>query len=184
MSAGRGTPRVPPSTVSISGNVTVQTGALPAGTTPTNSNFVIPRTVEQASAALPGAGAFTSQAFSVIPLGTRRVTYWITYTRGAAGGFPALRAEVSNGTDQVNFHVLNAASLLPGTGTPVTSDFASLNFYREELLGPVPPDASAIDYELTFEVPPGTTGIRLLAAERGVTATPGTAAWAFTGGAP
>lgn len=155
----------------------------PPGATSVPTNFVVPRTVERAPAALPGAGAFTAQAFSPVPLGTRRVTYWITYARsaGVPGGFPAFRAEVSNGVDEVNFSVLNAASLLPATPT---SDFADLNFYREELLGPVPPDDTTIDYELTFELPPGTTGIRLLGAERGTIATPGTAGWAFTGSSP
>lgn len=166
MSAGKGTPRVPPVAPSV---------PTPPGTTPTPSNFVIPRTVQLATPALPLGGVFTAQPNTVIPLGTKRITYWITYTRGAAGGFPAFRAEWFNGTEQANNTILDSGSLVP------VQPFAEANFYQEELLGPAPATAAAIVYELTFEVPPGTIGARLLAAEQGATGSPGTITIAMTG---
>lgn len=153
----------------------------PSGAVPVHPSFVVTRTLERAPIPLPGAGAFTAQVPSAVPLGTRRVTYWITYTRGAAGGFPRFRLEIGNGVEILNPHVLDAASLAP---TAPTSDFATSNIYREEILGPVPPDAGSIDYELSFELPPATTQMRLLAAEGGVPATPGSCGFAFTGSNP
>lgn len=139
---------------------------------------VQPRAVHLASGALPGAGAFTAQAFSSVRFGLSRVTFAVTYTQGAAGGFPQFRFQSTNGTESPLESIEDSGSLLPA------QPFATVNFYEATRIGPIPQDASPLTYELTFEIPKGSTGVRLLAAELGVTATPGTIAISYAAGDP
>lgn len=137
--------------------------------------FILNRTVHLDSQVLPAAGVFTSQLFQTIPNGTKQVTFWVTYTRGAAGGFPAFRTQWSNGVEQGFDMVEDVASLA------VANPIASTNVYQHEILGPAPSSNTAIVYPLVFSVPDNTTSIRLIAAERGVPGTPGTILVALTG---
>lgn len=137
--------------------------------------FVLGRRVHLAASALPGAGAFTAQAFTPVPIATKRITYWVTYARGAAGGFPAFRAQWTNGTELANEAVEDLASLA------IAQPFGSVNVLQQEILGPAPADDSGLTYPLVFEVPDASIGVRLLAAERGAPGTPGTIAIALTG---
>lgn len=116
--------------------------------------------------ALALTGAFTTQAFAVMP-GIKRVTYWVTYIRGAVGGFPALRAQWNNGVDNSIELVQDLTSLV------VVPPIGTTNIYRQELLGPAPTDVTPIIFPLVFIAPDQVVGARLLAAERGIPATPG-----------
>lgn len=138
--------------------------------------FVVERAVHLASTVLPGGGLFTSQAFTPLPPGAKEISYWITYTRGAAGGYPAAQVQWTNGTEQSSQLILDQSSISPGT--PI----ADVNVYVEEVLLPAPNSDAALSYVLTAIVPQGATGFRLLAAERGAPGTPGTILIAYTGG--
>jgi len=139
----------------------------PAGST-------LDRQVHVASQALPAAGAFLTPAWQDIPKGTTRVTYWVTYTRGAAGGFVRTEAHYTNGTED------SREVILDPTLTTVQPD-GRLPVQLEQLDGPQPADAGPITYALTYErLPAATTAVRLRLAEAGVVGTPGTVAVALT----
>lgn len=153
----------------------------PSGNLPVTPNFVLGLSTLIAAAALPGAGAFATGDASVMP-GTKRVTTWITYTRGAAGGYPAIRAwskpMPSASVPAPGFYrvpILDLASFAPAA--PEGRE----NFYLEELLGPIPADGNPINYELTWVLPANAAIFRLQLAERGVVGTPGTVAVLWTG---
>lgn len=138
--------------------------------------FAIDRVEHLTSQELPAGGAFTSQADISIPEGLTKLSFWISYTRGAVGGYPQFQVEWSNGTetDYVEM-ILDEGSL------SASQPNASVQLYRQRLLGPIPQDGNALTYIFPFDVPLWATGVRLLAAELGVTATPGTIAIAATG---
>ncbi len=135
----------------------------------------VARVAHLASAALPGAGAYTNQSAYSIPDGAQFITCWIAYTRGAAGGYAKFKAMLGNGTEE------SACPVVDPVITVVQPHGRTL-FYPNELVGPTPPDASAVGWIVTFDVRGGATAFRLLAAELGVTATPGTCAIALTAG--
>lgn len=166
--SGHSTPRVPPARAT----------ALPNGTTPIASNFVFGPTQYLASQALPAAGAFTALQTKAVPLGAKRVTYFVSYSRGAAGGYPIFRPYSfagSGGTVQGRSVVLDLSSFA------AVGQEGATKFYVEELKGP-PPDADGpLLYKLTFLLEPYTTFIDLQVAEGGAPGTPGTIAINFTG---
>lgn len=149
--------------------------ALPvSGTLTTTSTARIPRVAHLASAALPAAGAFTSQTAYAIPDGVRGVAFYVTYTRGAVGGYPKARLMIGNGKEE------GPPLLLDGTITS-SAPYGQRAAYIDEIKpGPTPADGSAITYVIYWTVTAGETTIRLLLAEAGVTATPGTAAIGLT----
>lgn len=144
------------------------------GTATTGSAARIPRVAHLASAALPAAGAFTSQAAYSIPDGVRGVAFYVTYTRGANGGYPKARLMIGNGTEE------GPPLLLDGTITSAPPYGQRAGYIDEIKPGPTPADGSAITYVIYWTVTAGETTIRLLLAEAGVTATPGTAAIGLT----
>jgi hypothetical protein len=135
----------------------------------------VPRVEHLASAALPAAGAFTSQSAYSIPSGAQFVTCWVSYTRGAVGGYAKLRALLGNGTEE---------GIAPVVDPTITASqpYGQTPIYPNELIGPQPQDGSAVIWLVTFDVRGGATTFRLLAAELGVTGTPGTCAIALTAG--
>ena len=150
----------------------------PAGASAvTLPNWVITRTAHLASGALPAAGAFTSQAAQAIPAGTKKISFWITYTRGAAGGYPVFELLCSNGTEEIRVVLGNVSSLA------VSQPNGAFDTLQLQLIGPKPQNGSALVFGYTFndeDLPAGATTTRLLAAELGVTGTPGTCAITFT----
>jgi hypothetical protein len=137
--------------------------------------FLIPRFVHL-SQVLPGAGAFTAQAIYTFPPGTRGLTFWITYTSaGAPTGGPAFRLEGTNGTETARQLIQDDSSLA------VAQPNAEVNVEMETVLGPIPANATPVVYKLPYNVDPGETGVRLLAAEDGNTGAPGTILIAITG---
>jgi hypothetical protein len=126
-----------------------------------------PLVAHLASGALPGAGGFTSQAFTTIEEGITEVSFVVTYTRGAAGGFALLRPQWSDGSKTISPTTVNK--------TPESvNGYARRRLYLEELQGIAPDDANALSFDVSFGVPRTATGVRLLAAEGGAVGTPGT----------
>ena len=145
-------------------------------TCPSPVLFAIERAIHLASTVLPAVGAFTQQAFTALSPGAKEISFWITYTRGAAGGFPAAQVQWTNGVEESSQLILDQSSFAGG------SPIGDVNVYVEEVLLPTPNSDSPLSYVLTAVVPYGATGFRLLAAERGVALTPGTIEIAYTGG--
>lgn len=140
----------------------------------TPAGATIGRQAYVASQTLPAAGAQLDAGLFPIPRGTTRVSYWITYTRGAAGGYCRTEAKYSNGTEEVNENVQDP---ILTTAQP----YGQLTQLLEQQNGPQPADGDPISYCLTYErLPAATTGVRLLLAEAGDTDNPGTVAVAIT----
>jgi hypothetical protein len=129
---------------------------------------------------LPAAGAYTTTPAFVLPVfGIREVTAWCTYTRGAANGQAAFRVsfdDLAGGTPEDGNDVVLDQTLA------VAQPFDNQSFYKQTLYGPVPQDANPITFALGILVPRGATRVRILAAEIGVPATPGTLAIVLAGG--
>lgn len=128
------------------------------------------------SQALPAAGAFVAAVASV-PRGTKYVTFWISYTRGAAGGAPVFRASSrpSSASAWARMPLVDKTSLT--TAAPNASE----DFYQEDHDGPAPADGNAVSYDLTFELPSNATAVQLEVAELGAVGTPGTVVVNWTG---
>jgi len=137
--------------------------------------FELARTVYQPSIALPAAGAFLTPGQFTVPAGITEIAFWVTYTRGAAGGFPYLQVLFGNGTEEGNDISIDQTVV-------VVQPVGTQNIYDQQLAGPIPASAAAITYVIAVKVPRGATRIRMIAAEGGVPGTPGTIAIALTGG--
>jgi hypothetical protein len=137
----------------------------------------LPRIQHLASSTLPAAGAFTSQALYKPDGGLPRlISFWVTYTRGADGGYPRFRVEWSNGTET------SAADLvIDDTLDVATPPFGRQNGYIHEVDGPAPANGDPIEYRVIMEDHGGAIGVRLLVAEAGVTGTPGVCSIAIGG---
>ena len=151
------------------------TGSPSGGALLVNPTLILPRTVHLASGPLPAAGAFTSQAPYDVSGGLDEVTCWVTYTRGAAGGYPILWPMWGNGTEE---GIDVAIDQIVTVSDPVGDQ----RVYEQQIEAPHPSGADAIVFCLPIRVPKGATTFRLLAAEAGVIATPGTMAIAIAGG--
>lgn len=136
--------------------------------------FLVSREVHL-SQVLPAAGAYTSQAFYTFPAGTSGLTFWISYVRGDAAGAPAFRLEGTNGVEVARQLIQDDGSLV------VAQPEATVEVLLETLLGPIPADGNVMIYKLPYNVDPGESGVRLLAAEVGNIAVPGTILIATTG---
>lgn len=161
--------------VALSTEDAAKVPALVAGAVPTKVAARVARAAFMASAALPAAGAYTTTTAYAIPDGVQRVTFYCTYTRGAAGGFPKFRCDVGNGNE-------TASVVTVDPSIAVTQPKGLQLAYISEINGPEPQDASAVVFALTYSVAAGETTIALQAAELGITATPGTLAIALTAG--
>jgi len=138
--------------------------------------YQTPRVVHLASQVLPGAGAFTNQGVFALPVGCKKVVAYVTYTRGAANGFPRFQPMLGNGTEETQGVVVNPSSLDVTTAPPQ----GRYNVFMEQINGPIPTGAGAISYSLRFCLDGGYTTFRLLVTEAGVVDTPGTIAIALT----
>jgi hypothetical protein len=123
---------------------------------------------------LPLAGAFTTQNQFSIPTRIRRVTFYLTYTRGAADGYAIFRLLWGNGVEENPEAILNIDS---GSGGPV---WIGQQLRMQDLHGPAPIDSSPLDFSLYATVPGGATTVRLVAAEKGALANPGMLAITLT----
>ena len=130
--------------------------------------FEIPRTVHLPIGPLPINGGYTDQPCYPIPEGIRNVTFYMTYTRGAAGGYPEYQLLWSNGVEEtqetmidMDFQVLSPSTV-------------SQDMFLQNLSGPVPDTDDPMNSIFHVCVPGGATCVRLVAAEKGVTGAPGT----------
>lgn len=130
--------------------------------------YEIPRTVHLPTGPLPLGGAFTDQPCWKIPERIRNITFYGSYVRGTAGGFPIFRLLWSNGVEEtqetmvdMDFEVLSSAQ-------------SNQDIYLQNLTGPVPDTDAPVNFILHVCVPGGATCARLIAAEKGATASPGT----------
>lgn len=148
-------------------------------TTAPGAPAILPRGDYLTNEVLPAAGAFTSDANQIaIPVGAKRITFWVKYTQGAAGGFPVFRffdSFQAPPTVGENFRnpVLDLGSFSSAGAEGTTK------FYLEDLEGP-PPDAVTNRYKLTFELDAQTRSAGVQVAEAGVPATPGTVNVVYT----
>jgi hypothetical protein len=92
----------------------------------------------------------------------------MTYTRGAAGGYPEYQLLWSNGVEEtqetmidMDFQVLSPSTV-------------SQDMFLQNLSGPVPDTDDPMNSIFHVCVPGGATCVRLVAAEKGVTGAPGT----------
>lgn len=139
-------------------------------------SFTIPREEHLAAQVLPAAGAFTAQGFAELPSGTRELIYWVTYTRGAAGGYPVFDAQWGDGVDEGSELVLDEGSFA------AAAPLGNFNVYIGRILGPAPADGNPVQYVLSYIVPYGASLARLRVSEGGDIANPGTIVVAYTGG--
>lgn len=127
----------------------------------------IPRIVHLASSALPPGGAFTEQPLFPIPNRVRKVTFYVTYTRGAVGGYAAFRLLWGNGYEENQETALNNAL------TVVSTQLVSQGMSLLDYVGPTPVSDDPVSFVLYAEIPGGAKSVRLKAAERGAVGMPG-----------
>jgi hypothetical protein len=145
-------------------------------------NFIIGPVAAIVPGVLPLLGAFQGGILASWPITTpdgnglrvQRISYKIRYTRGAAGGFPVFYATSTSSPPAGGFSAVEfRVPLVDLSSFVAAAPVGRLKFYQEELEGPAPATDAPTDYDLTFLLPPGATGSRIYAAERGVIATPG-----------
>jgi hypothetical protein len=134
----------------------------------------VPRTVHLASTVLPAGGIFTSQQAFPIPLGIRKIAFYVTYANGGfPGGFAVFRLLWGNGTEEVQETILDTdLSIIPPTGVQ--------SLLLQDLNGPAPSGLSPVTFIIYTTVPGGAIGVRLIAAEKGFIGLPGTLSIALT----
>ena len=129
--------------------------------------FELPRTIHIPYGILPSSGIFTDQSTYQIGTGIRKITFYITYARGAAGGHAVLKLLWGNGFEEIQETVLD----IDITGQTASTQFQ--NLYLQDLNGPIPDDTNPINFVLYVTVPGGASRVRLIAAEQGSILFPG-----------
>ncbi len=130
-------------------------------------DFEISRAIHLDKQFLPPSGNFTNQAPYVIPAGIRHVTFYITYTYGAPGGYALLRLIWGNGTEE-------AQQTLIDTDITIVQPNSLQNTLLQDLEGPIPSTTAPVSFMIEASVPGGATTVRLIAAEGGIPGAPGT----------
>jgi hypothetical protein len=116
---------------------------------------------------LPFGGSYTNQLAYHIPSGIREMVFYVTYRRGAPGGFPLLRLMLGNGVDEVRSTMIDVNFNPLG---PVSYQ----NLYQNDLIGPVPDSDDPITFNVQISVAGGIKTARLLVSESGMVGSPGT----------
>jgi hypothetical protein len=129
--------------------------------------FEIARSIHLPTGPLPPAGNFTNQQYYLIPQRVRHITFYVTYSRGAVGGYASLRLMWGNGTEETQETLIDM-------DYATYNQFSLQNLSLQEFEGPVPPDDSPVNFMIEAGVPGGSTTVRLIATEGGVPAAPGT----------
>jgi hypothetical protein len=144
--------------------------------------MIIPRRVHLPLGPLPAAGAFTTQPFFDMPVGTDKMTFYVIYTEGAPGGRPLFRMQWGNVLTVPGGGEESREITFDGnSGTILSPDIRS-DFYMSEARGPVPGAAGTTSYIFSCCcVPGGSKKVRLQAAEVGMPAAPGTMLITLTG---
>lgn len=124
-------------------------------------------------AVLPAAGAFTDQAYSLLGPLSRRLTIGLKYTKAAAAATGQVKC-------QIQWKLVNEVGyfepLIDGSNPTVTADVMQVPEYKQELLGPpVTAGNTPLLWRLTtVEIPSCAVAVRVLMAEVGDAAHPGT----------
>lgn len=134
----------------------------------------VPRVIHLPSTVLPADGQPTEQAYFPIPTRVKSITFYIKYTRGADGGFPALKLFWGNGIEETQETVIDSV-----VGT-VSSMEVSQNISLLDFYGPVPVNDEPVDFVIYVDIPGGSKTVRLKIAEKGVPLSPGTASITLT----
>jgi len=129
--------------------------------------FEIPRIVHIPMGQLPAGCAYTTQPQYPIPTGVRHVTFYVTYTRGAPGGFPTFKLLWGNGTEEIQETTLEQCE------RNATSFSVTQSLFVQNLDGPAPSDGLPVSFSLETTVPGGANRVRLVAAEKGLCGIPG-----------
>ena len=130
-------------------------------------SFEIPRTVHRATGLLPASGSFTDQTRYKIPDAIRNITFYMTYTRGADGGYPIYQLLWSNGVEETQ------ETMIDMDFTILSPSSVSQDMFLQNLSGPVPDSNNPMNSIFRVCVPGGATSVRLIAAEKGIIGTPG-----------
>lgn len=139
-------------------------------------DFEVGRTVHLASQVLPAGGLFTSQAQYQIPPQVSRIVFYVTYTRGAPGGRSSVRLMLGNGTEE-------SQSTMIDTDFSPSGPSATQDLFLNVLRGPAPDDDNPVTFNIEVSVAGGIRTARVLIAESGVPAAPGTAQITLTASA-
>lgn len=131
-------------------------------------NVSVPRAIHLNSGPLPPSGNFTNQAYYLIPQLISNITFFVTYTRGSASGYPILRLRWGNGVDEATETIIDSDIQILNTAS------AGQNVYLQDLDGPKPIDGNPVTSIIEASVPGGASTVRLIAAEGGVPGAPGT----------
>lgn len=134
----------------------------------------IARVVHLPTTNLPPGGSFTDQPAYQIPNQVHKIAFYISYARGAAGGFGVFRLLWGNGTEETQSTLINL-------------DFVQINgqssfqeTFLNDLKSPAPQTDEPINFLIETTVPGGARTVRLIAAEGGVIGAPGTVAITLT----
>jgi hypothetical protein len=129
-----------------------------------------PLAVHMASAPLPASGDFTTNTATALAPGSKRVSFWLTYTRGGASGQMKFRVEWTDEDGNAATEPVNDATALTAA-----EPYGRMKHYLGEFLGPVAQDANPLRWPVSFEVPAGAKLVAVQLAEVGAVGTPGTA---------
>lgn len=145
------------------------TGATPAVGVPEQGPFI-----NLDAVALPAAGALTSQGYTALPGRARRLSAVVTYAKGAGAASGKARMQLQWQMLGGQAPLSDVAETIIDAGTlNVSGSIGQSPEYALEILGPA--TSSTISFRmLSAEVPMLATGARVLAAEAGDTANPGT----------
>lgn len=124
-----------------------------------NDSVEIPATMHLPIGPLPAAGAYTDQFPYQVPHCVRRLSFYITYQRGAPGGYATFKIMWGNGVDEYSETIVDY-----GNPSPLS---------LQTLIGPAPIDDDEVKFVVYMTIPGGCVSARLLAAETGMPGTPG-----------
>lgn len=132
--------------------------------------------VDAVGVALPAAGAFTDQAYTLIPQLARRMNVMVAYSGGAGStnGQARYRLEWQIEDRPASGQGWIEPIVDGQTALAITQPYARAPAYALEILGPRVAAGVTLGLRLfTVDIPSLATGYRLLAAELGDTTHPG-----------
>jgi hypothetical protein len=136
--------------------------------------YEIPRAVHLTSQLLPVGGGFTNQPSYIIPERIRHITFYVTYTRGAVGGYPEFKVLWGNGVEETQETMTDMNYDVLPTSTAIQ------NMYLQDLTGPIPDSDAPVNSIIYVSIPGGATTVRLIASEKGKPGTQGTVGVSLT----
>jgi hypothetical protein len=147
----------------------IYTPIIPPTPSPMNQccSYEISRVVHLTTQTLPAGGAWTNQPVYIIPKRIRQLAFYISYTRGANGGYPIFKLLWGNGVEESQETMIDLSDVSNAPSTAIQ------NMYLQDLAGPVPETNSPVNSILYINVPGGAVTVRLLASEKGQLGTPG-----------